>query len=99
ACEIINVARLEEAVKNGKYFKVGNSPVPVVDGPRAANADPKTALTCYVSVPKNPHGVTASPDGKYYACSGKLSPTATRISHELMLKWFAGELKEPRDAV
>lgn len=99
ACVFFNVARIEEAVKNGKFFKVGNSPVPVVDGTRAANADPKTALTCYVSVPKNPHGVNASPDGKYYACSGKLSPTATLISHELMLKWFAGELKEPRDAV
>jgi nitrous-oxide reductase len=64
-----------------------------------ANKDPKTALTCYVPVPKNPHGVNISPDGKYYACSGKLSPTATLIEHELVLKWFNGELKEPRDAV
>jgi nitrous-oxide reductase len=43
--------------------------------------------------------VNISPDGKYYACSGKLSPTATVIAHELVLKWFAGELKEPREAV
>src|SRR5690606_19657326 len=71
----------------------------VVDGTRAANADPKTALTCYVPVPKNPHGVNISPDGKYYACSGKLSPTATLIAHELVLKWFDGELADARDAV
>jgi len=73
--------------------------VPVVDGTKAANQDPKTALTCYVPVPKNPHGVNLSPDGKYFVCSGKLSPTATVIATELVHKWFNGELKTQRDAV
>ena len=77
ACVFFNIARIEAAVKAGKTFTIGTSKVPVVDGTKAANPDPKTALTCYVPVPKNPHGVNASPDGKYYACSGKLSPTAT----------------------
>jgi nitrous-oxide reductase len=99
ACVFFNVARIEAAVKAGKTFTIGDSKVPVVDGTKAANADAKTALTCYVPVPKNPHGVNASPDGKYYACSGKLSPTATLIEHDLVLKWFDGELKEPRDTV
>ncbi|QGZ57133.1 TAT-dependent nitrous-oxide reductase [Paraburkholderia acidiphila] len=99
ACVFFNVARIEAAVKAGKFFHIGNSTVPVVDGTHEASADPKTALTCYVPVPKNPHGVNISPDGKYYACAGKLSPTATVISHELMLKWFDGEIKDPRDAV
>jgi len=99
ACVFFHVARIEAAVKAGKTFTIGTSKVPVVDGTRAANADPKTALTCYVPVPKNPHGVNTSPDGKYYACSGKLSPTATLIEHDLVLKWFDGELKDPRDAV
>jgi nitrous-oxide reductase len=99
ACIFFNIARIEEAVKAGKTFTIGSSKVPVVDGTKSANPDPKTALTCYVPVPKNPHGVNASPDGKYYACSGKLSPTATLISHELVLKWFDGELKVPRDVV
>ncbi len=98
-CVFFNIARIEEAVKAGKTFTIGNSKVPIVDGTKAANADPKTAVTCYVPLPKNPHGVNISPDGKYYACSGKLSPTATLIEHELVLKWFDGELKEPRDAV
>jgi nitrous-oxide reductase len=99
ACVFFNVARIEAAVKAGKTFTIGSSKVPVVDGTQAANKDPKTALTCYVPIPKNPHGVNASPDGKYYACSGKLSPTATLIEHALVLKWFDGELKTPRDAV
>ncbi len=86
-------------MKAGKTFTIGTSKVPVVDGTKAANADPKSALTCYVPVPKNPHGVNISPDGKYYACSGKLSPTATVIDHALVLSWFEGQLKEPRDTV
>ncbi len=99
ACLFFNVARIEAAVKAGKTTTIGSSRVPVVDGTRAANKDPKTALTCYVPIPKNPHGVNISPDGKYYACSGKLSPTASVIEHELVLKWFDGGLENPRDAV
>lgn len=99
ACVFFHVARIEQAVKDGKATTIGKSKVPVLDGRRAANSDPKTALTCYVPVPKNPHGVNISPDGRYYACSGKLSPTATVIEHALVLKWFDGELKDPRDAV
>jgi nitrous-oxide reductase len=99
ACLFFNVARIEEAVKAGKFTTIAGSKVPVVDGTKAASTDPKTALTCYVPIPKNPHGVNISPDGKYYACSGKLSPTASVIEHELVLKWFDGELANPRDAV
>ena len=99
SCVFFNVARIEATVKAGKTFFIGSSKVPVVDGTKAGNADPKTALTCYVPVPKNPHGVNVSPDGKYYACAGKLSPTATLIEHDLVLKWFDGQLKDPRDTV
>ena len=99
ACLFFNIERIEAAVKAGKSFTIGASKVPVVDGTKDANKDPKTALTCYVPVPKNPHGVNISPDGKYFVCSGKLSPTASVIATELVHKWFAGELKDPRDAV
>ncbi len=99
ACLFFNVARIEEAIKAGKATTIGGSKVPVVDGRRESNKDPKTALTCYVPIPKNPHGVNISPDGKYYACSGKLSPTASVIEHALVLKWFDGELPNARDAV
>ncbi|WP_310447941.1 TAT-dependent nitrous-oxide reductase [Thiobacillus sp.] len=99
ACLFFNVARIEEAVKAGKVTTIGSSKVPVVDGTRASNKDPKAALTCYVPIPKNPHGVNITPDGKYYACSGKLSPTASVIEHALVLKWFDGGLANARDAV
>jgi nitrous-oxide reductase len=99
ACVFFNIERIEAAIKAGKSFTIGNTKVPVVDGTIDANKDPKTALVCYVPVPKNPHGVNISPDGKYFVCSGKLSPTATVIETELVHKWFAGELKTERDAV
>lgn len=94
ACIFFNIARIEQAVKDGKFRTYGTSRVPVVDGTRAANTDPKSALVAYVSVPKNPHGVNASPDGKYFICAGKLSPTATVIELSKVLDWFDGNLAE-----
>ena len=99
AALFLNIARIEDAIKAGKTFTIGSSKVPVVDGTKAANSNPATALTCYVPVPKNPHGVNITPDGKYFVCAGKLSPTATVIATDLVHKWFAGELKDPRDTV
>ena len=98
SCIFFNIARIEEAVKAGKTRTFGDSKVPVVDGTKAANADPKTALVAYVSVPKNPHGVNASPDGKYFICAGKLSPTATVIDLSRVLDWFDGKLDSPDKA-
>ncbi|QJQ06763.1 nitrous-oxide reductase [Undibacterium piscinae] len=94
ACLFFNIARIEEAVKAGKFKTIGDSKVPVVDGTHEANKDPKTALTAYVSVPKNPHGVNASPDGKYFICAGKLSPTGTVIELTKVLEWFEGKLEK-----
>ncbi len=99
ACIFFNVARVEQAVKDGKFKTIGTSKVPVVDGTREANKDPKTALTAYVSVPKNPHGVNASPDQKYFICAGKLSPTATVIELAKVLDWFDGKLEKIDDTI
>lgn len=99
ACVFFNVARIEQAVKDGKFTTIGDSKVPVVDCTRAANTDPKTALSAYVSVPKNPHGVNASPDGKYFICSGKLSPTATVIELEKVLQYFEGNVADIDDTI
>jgi nitrous-oxide reductase len=98
ACLFFNIARIEQAIKDGKFKTYGDSKVPVVDGTHVANQDPKTALTAYVSVPKNPHGVNASPDAKYFICAGKLSPTATVIELAKVLDWFDGKL-DKLDAV
>ncbi|WP_332816449.1 TAT-dependent nitrous-oxide reductase [Ramlibacter sp.] len=94
ACLFFNIARIEAAVKAGKFKTIGSSKVPVVDGTREANKDPRTALTAYVSVPKNPHGVNASPDQKYFICAGKLSPTCTVIELAKVLDWFDGKLEK-----
>ncbi len=99
ACLFFNVARIEEAVKAGKFKTYGDSKVPVVDGTKESNKDPKTALTAYVPVPKNPHGVNASPDGKYFICAGKLSPTGTVIELAKVLAWFDGSLEKIDAAV
>lgn len=99
ACLFFNIARIEEAVKAGKFKTYGTSKVPVVDGTREANKDAKTALTAYVSVPKNPHGVNASPDQKYFICAGKLSPTATVIELAKVLDWFDGKSEKLDDAI
>ncbi len=99
-CVFFNIARIEEAIKAGKTIpSPDGSDIPIVDGTKEANKDPKTALTCYVPIPKSPHGVNASPDGKYFVCSGKLSPTASVIELSKVLDWFDGKLKDPRDAV
>lgn len=99
ACLFFNVPRIEAAVKAGKFKTIGTSKVPVVDGTHEANKDPKTALTAYVSVPKNPHGVNASPDGKYFICAGKLSPTGTVIELSKVLDWFEGKLEKLDSAI
>ena len=99
ACAFFNIARIEEAVKAGKFTTYGNSKVPVVDGTHEANKDPKTALVAYVSVPKNPHGVNASPDGKYLICAGKLSPTCSVIELSKVLDWFDGKSDKLDNAI
>lgn len=99
ACLFYNIGRIEQAVKDGKTTNIGDSKVPVVDGTKEANKDPKTALVAYVPVPKNPHGVNASPDGKYFICSGKLSPTTTTIELQKVLDWFDGNLDDLQKTV
>lgn len=99
ACAFFHIARIEEAVKAGKTKTIGDSKVPVVDCTHASNKDPKTALVGYVSVPKNPHGVNASPDAKYFICAGKLSPTGTVIELAKVLDWFDGKMEKLDDAI
>ncbi len=99
ACVFFDVGRIEKAIKDGKFVTIGDSKVPVVDGTKEANKDPKTALTCYVPVPKNPHGVNASPDGKYFICSGKLSPTATVIELTKVEEFLDGKLDDVNKSI
>ena len=56
-------------------------------------------MTRYIPVPKNPHGLNTSPDGKYFIANGKLSPTVSIIAIAMLDDLFAGKLKDPRDVV
>ncbi|MCB1676552.1 MAG: nitrous-oxide reductase [Halioglobus sp.] len=89
---VFDVEAIEKAVKAGDYKTVGTSKVPVVDGRHGSS------LTRYIPIPKNPHGVNTSPDGKYFIANGKLSPTCSIIAIDKLPDVFADRI-EPRDAV
>ena len=91
---VFDIHAIEKAVKAGKYTTIGDSKVPVLDG-RAKAGSP---FTRYIPVPKSPHGLNTSPDGKYFVANGKLSPTVTVIAIDKLPDLFAGKIKE-RDSV
>jgi len=90
---IFNIPRIEADIKAKKFTTLGDSKVPVLDGRKGSK------LTMYVPVPKSPHGINATPDGKYVIANGKLSPTVTVIEWSRVDQWFAGKLKDERDVV
>lgn len=89
---VFNLERIEAAVKAGKGIKFKESDAPIIDGRG------KNPYVLYIPVPKNPHGVNISPDGKYAICAGKLSPTTTIVSIEKLADAFAGKIK-PKDCI
>ncbi len=89
---VFNVERIEAAVKNGDFKTVGDSDVPVVDGREGSK------LTRYIPVPKNPHGLNTSPDGKYFIANGKLSPTCSVIQIDKLDDMFDDKI-ELRDVI
>ena len=90
---VYNIERIEAAIKAGAYTTLGDSKVPVLDGREGSK------LTRYIPVPKNPHGVNTTPDGKYFIAAGKLSPTCTIIAIDKLDDLFDGKLNQPRDVV
>ena len=90
---VFNIPRIEEAVKKGDYTTLGDSKVPVLNG-RAGSA-----LTRYIPVPKNPHGLNTSPDGKYFVAAGKLSPTVTMLAIDRLDDLFDDKFEDPREVV
>ncbi len=90
---VFNLERIEDAVHEGKGIKFKNSDAPIIDG----RGDNEYVL--YIPIPKNPHGVNISPDGKYAICSGKLSPTTSVVSIDKIDDFFAGIIRDPRECV
>ena len=89
---IFSLAACEAAVKAGNFKTYNGSDVPVLDGRKGSD------LTRYIPVPKSPHGLNTSPEGKYFMANGKLSPTVTVISIAKLDDLFANKIK-PRDTV
>jgi nitrous-oxide reductase len=78
AVAAIDIPAAEKAIAAGKGA-VRNG-VPILDP-----ADNPGVLTL-IPVPKNPHGVNVTPDGRYAIAAGKLSPTVTIIdAHTLKI--------------
>jgi nitrous-oxide reductase len=89
---IFNLARCEAAIKAGKFKTYNGNDVPVLDGTKGSD------LTRYIPVPKSPHGMNTSPNGKYFVANGKLSPTVSVIAVDKLDDLFADKIK-PRDAI
>jgi nitrous-oxide reductase len=71
ALAAIDIPAAEKAIAEGKATVMNGVPV----------IAPETApgVLTLIPVPKNPHGVNVTPDGKYVIASGKLSPTVTIV--------------------
>jgi len=89
---VFDLKRCEAAVKAGKFKTYNGNSVPVLDGRKGSE------LTRYIPVPKSPHGLNTSPDGKYFMANGKLSPTVSVISIKKLPDLFNDKIK-PRDTV
>tara|TARA_R110002020_G_scaffold117463_4_gene268453 strand:- start:5 stop:1501 length:1497 start_codon:yes stop_codon:yes gene_type:complete len=89
---VFDVEAIEAAVAAGNYKTLGESSVPVLDGRKGSQ------LTRYIPIPKNPHGVNTSPDGKYFIANGKLSPTCSIIAIDKLPELFNDSI-EPRDTI
>ena len=94
---VFNIPRIEEEIAKGNFVTLGDSKVPVVDGRKK---DGKNArVTRYVPVPKNPHGLNTSPDGKYFIANGKLSPTCSIIAIDRLDDLFNDKYEDERDVI
>lgn len=87
---VYDIHAIEKAVKEGKFKTMGG--VPVVNGRKGS------PYTRYIPISKSPHGVNTSPDGKYVALNGKLSPTVTLLAWDKFPALFADKIT-PRDCV
>ena len=87
---VFNWEAIKAALKKGSYK--------VVDGVKMVDGHAGTGIAIYIPIPKNPHGVNVSPDGKYAIASGKVSPTASVIAIYKLADAFAGKI-QPKDCI
>ncbi len=88
---VFNIAAIEAGVEAGD-FRTIEGDTPVLDGRKGSK------YTRYIPIPNSPHGVNASPDGKYMMINGKLSPTVSVIELSRLEDLFNDKIK-PRDVI
>ena len=66
---VFNLENIQNAVTQGHTTTIGDSPAPVVDA-RGDNGP----FVLRIPIPKSPHGVNISPDGRYAICSASSRP-------------------------
>jgi len=89
---VFDIPALEKAVAAGDFKTIGDSKVPVINGRKGSK------YTRYIPVPKSPHGLNTSPNGKYFVANGKLSPTVSVIAIDKLPALFNDSIK-PRDSI
>ncbi|MFC1234142.1 TAT-dependent nitrous-oxide reductase [Vibrio sp. F74] len=89
---VFSLERCEAALKAGEFKTYNGNDVPVLDGRKGSK------LTRYIPVPKSPHGLNTSSDGKYFVANGKLSPTVSIIAISKLDDLFSDKIK-PRDTI
>ena len=87
---VFDIKRIEAAVKNGDFKKIGG--VPVIDGRKGSK------YTRYIPISNSPHGCNTAPDGHYVVINGKLSPTVSVLDVRRLPDLFNDKIK-PRDVV
>lgn len=88
---VFDIAAIEAGVAAGD-FKTYDGDTPVLDGRKGSK------YTRYIPIPNSPHGVNATPDGKYMMINGKLSPTVSVIELAKLPALFKDKIK-PRDTI
>jgi len=87
---VFNIARIEEAIRNGDYEEMGG--VRVVDGRKGS------PYTRYIPISTSPHGINTAPDGVHVAIAGKLSPTVSVMDVTKLDDLFDDNIS-PRDVI
>ena len=88
---VFHWGKIREALRRRRYKTING--VKVIDG-RKGRSD----IVLRIPVPKNPHGINISPDGRYAVCCGKVSPTVTVVDLERLDDAYAGRIK-PEDCI
>lgn len=79
----INWKKAEKAVKDKKYE--------VINGVKVVDPTKVEGIAYLIPLPKSPHGVDVSPDGRWIVGSGKLDPTVTVYDFKKFIKAIEAE--------